>query len=264
MPTERNVEGADPWRYVCSPSINDIAWIATPGRVELVPSVMVDGGAKPFWGSLGDAQEVKVLTVLVWLLLPSRQYELMKLTLGLRQSHHDASVNLFWEKIARARLLKEPSVVDEPMLCAPGGAPEGLANKPVRPMLSIQPRYIVTASLPSPKNRNKAKPIKKWIQRSNCSFPYVGTKMILSHQPGAWIKAKSYGNKSVKMALENRYNWIGRTTVMSVMDMRNRRLKRDFVRFEFDELSIAAKFRSYLRARMRTRTHRMSVWSVAQ
>ncbi len=46
---------------------------------------------------------------------------------------------------------------------------------------------------------------------------------------------------------------------MSVMDMRNRRLKRDFVRFEFDELSIAAKFRSYLRARMRTRTHRMSV-----
>lgn len=46
---------------------------------------------------------------------------------------------------------------------------------------------------------------------------------------------------------------------MSVKDMRNRRLKRDFVMSESDDWSIAAKFRSYLRARMMTRTHGISV-----
>ena len=64
---------------------------------------------------------------------------------------------------------------------------------------------------------------------------------------------------SSDMAVEKIYNWTGRTTAMSVMDMRNRRLKRDFVRFEFDEWSIAAKSRSYLCARTMTRTHEISV-----
>lgn len=121
---------------------------------------MVDSGAKAFWGSLGDAQEVKVLTEFVRLLLHKSSVRVDEVTLGLRQSHHDASVNLCLEKIARARLPKEPSVVDEPMLCPPGGVPERLGNRPASPMLSIQPRYIVTASFPSPKNRNKAKPIR--------------------------------------------------------------------------------------------------------
>ena len=188
----------------------------------------------------------------------------MRLTPDLRQSHHDASVNLFLEKIARARLPREPSVVDEPMLCGPGGVLERLGNRPTSPMLSIQPRYIATASLPSPKNRNKPTPIRMWIQRSNSRFPFVGTKMILCDQPGPWIASQSYVRKLVDMTVEKRYNWIGRTTAMSVIDMRNRRLKRDFVRFEFDEWSIAAKSRSYLRARMMTRTHGISVWSLEQ
>lgn len=117
----------------------------------LEPSVIVDSGAKAVCASLGGAEEVNVLTEFVRLLLhKSSAHESMKFTLGLGLSYNDPSVGLFLEKIARARLPKEPSVVDEPEFCAPGCAQTNSR------ILRNQPRYIATASLPNPKNRNKA------------------------------------------------------------------------------------------------------------
>jgi len=42
---------------------------------------------------------------------------------------------------------------------------------------------------------------------------------------------------------------------MSVMDRRNKRKKRDLVKFEFDELRTSEKSRRYLRMRMITSTN---------
>lgn len=97
-----------------------------------------------------------MLTEFVRLLLHKSSVRIKEVYAGVGLSYHDASVDLFLKKIARARLPREPSVVDEPILCAPGGVPERLGSRPISPILSNQPRYMATASLPSPKNRNRA------------------------------------------------------------------------------------------------------------
>ncbi len=126
------------------------------GPVPLSSFTIADIGGKLFWVALGDGQEANVLTEAVIVLLDEHSVKLSSFH-SCRLTYNDALVDPFPAKNARARLPNEPSVIDV-VPGDPSGTACRLGKNVPRPILSNQQRYMANASLPSPKNRNKAKP----------------------------------------------------------------------------------------------------------